>query len=125
MIVIAAFGRVLRASSSRQVFPLWGPFPPIKYFSLHMKVIAPPIVTRNGTQNELIPIFMRICNSKTFNPLPSTEFLGECHQPNEQTLMENPGGSRKEPCLGFRRKNTQFFFCFSMFLRQLNGIQWH
>ena len=54
-------------------------------------------------------IFVRICNSKTFNPLPSTEFLGECHQPTEQTLMENPGGSRKEPWLGFRRQNPIFF----------------
>ena len=41
---------------------------------------------------------------------PSTEFLGECHQPTEQTPMENPGGSRKEIWLGFR---------------QLNGLQWH
>ena len=79
-----------------------------------MKVIVPPIVTRNGTQNELIRIFIRICNSKTFNPLPLTKSLGECHQPTEETLTENPGGSRKEPCLGFRRQNTQFFvlFCF-------------
>ena len=69
-------------------------------------------------------IFMRICNSKTFNPLPSTEFLGECHQPTAQTLMENPGRSRKEPWLGFRRQNT-FFFNFLMSLRQLNGLQWH
>ena len=44
---------------------------------------------------------MRTCNSKTFNPLPSIEFLGQCHQPTEQTLMENPGGSRKERWLGW------------------------
>ena len=48
---------------------------------------------------------MRICNSKTFS---STEFLGECHQLTDQTLMESPGGSRKEPWLDFRRQNPKF-----------------
>ena len=57
---------------------------------------------------------MRICNSKTFSP---TEFLGECQQPTDQTLMENPGGSRKEPWWGFRRQNPNFFGW------QLNGLQ--
>ena len=52
VIVIAAgvLGRVL----FQQVFPLWRPFPPIKFFSLPMKVLVSPIVTWNGTQNELI-----------------------------------------------------------------------
>ena len=67
---------------------------------------------------------MRIFNSKTFNPLSSTGFLGKCHQAIEQTLMENPGGSRKDPWLGFRRQNP-IFICFLMPLRQLNGLQWH
>ena len=62
---------------------------------------------------------MRICISKTFNPLPSTEFLGECHQPTEQTLMENPGGSRKEPWLGLRRQNL-FLSLFNVF----KAIKW-
>ena len=52
-------------------------------------------------------IFMRICNSKTFSP---TELLGECHQPTDQTLMENPGGSRKEPWWGFRRQSPNLFW---------------
>ena len=65
---------------------------------------------------------MRICNLKTFNPLPSTKFLGECHQPTEQTLMENPGGSRKEPWLGFRRQNRFFFFFAFQFF--LIAIKW-
>ena len=52
---------------------------------------------------------MRIYNSKTFNPLPSIEFLGECHQLIEETLMENFGRSRKEAWLGFRRQNPIFF----------------
>ena len=51
---------------------------------------------------------MRIYNSKTFNPLPSIEFLGKCQQPTEQTLMENAGWSRKGPWLGFRRQNPIF-----------------
>ena len=67
---------------------------------------------------------MRIYNSKSFSLLPSTEFLGECHQPTDQSLMENPGGSRKEPLLGFMRQNP-FFFRFLLSLRQLNGLQWH
>ena len=57
--------------------------------------------------------------------IPSLQFLGECHQPTEQTLMENPGGSRKGTWLGLMRQNRIFFFCFLMSLRQLNGLQWH
>ena len=57
---------------------------------------------------------MRICNSKTFNPLPSIEFLWECHQLTEQTLMENLGGSRKE--LGWvSGGKTYFFLLFNVF----------
>ena len=65
-----------------------------------------------NSQGNFLPvagIFMRICNSKTFNPLPSAEYLGECHQPTEETLMEKPGRSRKEPWLGFRRQNPICF----------------
>ena len=65
-------------------------------------------------------IFMRICNSKTFNPFPSTEFLEECHQPTEQTLMENPGGSRKGTGLGLMRQNRIFFLLFNVF----KAIKW-
>ena len=120
VIVIATGGirEGAEASSSGQVFPLWGPLPPIKIFPLPLKVLVLPIVAQTGTQNELILkgtfsacgvyIFLRICNSKTFNSLPSTEFLGECHQPTEQNLMENPGRSKKEPWLGFRKQNTLF-----------------
>ena len=67
-------------------------------------------------------IFKRICNLKTFNPLPSTEFPGECHQLTEQTLIENPGGSGKEPWFGFTRQNT-FFFFFLLF-KVLKAIKW-
>ena len=61
-------------------------------------------------------IFMRICNSKTFSPLPSTEFLGECRQPTDEALMENPGMSRKESW----RQNPNFFWLFNVF----KAIQW-
>ena len=63
---------------------------------------------------------MAIYNSKTFSPLSSTEFLRECHQPTDQSLMENPGGSRKEPLLGFMRQNSIFFWIFIVF----KAIQW-
>ena len=62
---------------------------------------------------------MRIRNLKTFNPLPSIEFLGQCHQPTEQTLMESPGGSRKERWLGFTRQNP-IFLLFNVF----KAIKW-
>ena len=67
---------------------------------------------------------MAIYNSKTFSPLSSTEFLRECHQPTDQSLMENLGGSRKEPLLGFMRQDSNFFG-FLLSLRQFNGLQWH
>ena len=35
-------------------FPIMGPFSPIKFFPLPMKVLVLPIVTWNRTQNELI-----------------------------------------------------------------------
>ena len=62
---------------------------------------------------------MRICNSKTFNSLLSTEFLRECHQPTEQTLMENPGGSRKEPWVS-GGKTLFLFLLFNVF----KAIEW-
>ena len=66
-------------------------------------------------------IFIRICNSKAFNPLTLTEFQGECHQHTEQTLMEDPGGSRKELWLVLRRQNPFFFFLlFNIF----KAIKW-
>ena len=47
VIVIAAkgLGEGAEDSSRRQVFPLWGPFPPIKFFPLPMKVLVPHIAT--------------------------------------------------------------------------------
>ena len=66
---------------------------------------------------------MRICNSKTFNPLPSTGFLGECHQPTEQNLIENLTGPGES--LGWVSGRKTHFFCFLMSFRQLNGLQWH
>ena len=57
---------------------------------------------------------MKIYNSKTFNRLPSIESLGQCHQRTEQTLMENPGGSRKERWLDFTRQNP-IFLLFNVF----------
>ena len=35
-------------------FPIMEPFLPFIFFPLSMKVLVPPIVTWNGTQNELI-----------------------------------------------------------------------
>ena len=128
VIVIAAgvLGRVLLQQAG---FPIMRALPSHQIFSPPHESLSSPIVTWNGTQNDLIlkgtfflpvaRIFMRICNSKIFNPLPSTEFLGECHQPTEKTLMENPGGSRKEPCLSFRRQNTVFLL-FNVF----KAIKW-
>ena len=63
---------------------------------------------------------MRICSSKIFSSLPSTEYLGDCHQPTDQTLMENPGESRKKPWWGFRRQNPKFFELFNVF----KAIKW-
>ena len=58
--------------------------------------------------------FMRICNSKTFNPLPPTEFLGECHQPTKQTLMKILEGAGKS--LGWvSGGKTHFFWLFNVF----------
>ena len=71
-------------------------------------------------------IFIRICNSKTFTPLHSTEFLGECLQPTEQTLMKTLAGPGKS--LGWvsgGETNFFFFFCFLMSLKQLNGLQYY
>ena len=47
VIVIEAgvWERELRASSSKQVFPLWGLFPPTKFFPFPTKDLVPPIVT--------------------------------------------------------------------------------
>ena len=63
---------------------------------------------------------MKICHSKTFSPLPFTEFLGECDQPTDQTLMENLGGSRKEPWWGFREQNPKIFGLFNV----VKAIKW-
>ena len=38
-------GGVLRVSLSRQVFPLWGHFPPTNIFPLPIKVLVFPFVT--------------------------------------------------------------------------------
>ena len=40
VIAVGGLGRVLQVSSSRKVFPLWGPFPPTKFFALTMKVLV-------------------------------------------------------------------------------------
>ena len=45
---------------------------------------------------------------KLLIPSLQQNFYGECHHPTEQALMENPGGSRKELWLGFRRQNPIF-----------------
>ena len=69
---------------------------------------------------------MRICDSKAFNPLSLTEFLGECHQSTEQTLMKNPDESRKEPWLGSGDK-THFFYYYNFFFFAfyvLKAIKW-
>ena len=38
----------------------------------------------------------------------------------DQTLMENFGGSREEPCLGFMRQRTNFLFAYNVF----KAIKW-
>ena len=111
-------------SSNRQIFPLWGLFLPFKFFPLPMSLSSPYCYLKWDTKwinsQETLKkfsarIFMRICNSKTFNPLPSTEFLAECHQPTEQTLMENSGGSRIEHLVGFQEAKPNSFLFFSVF----------
>ena len=118
VIVIAAVGMGrLWASSSRHVFPLWGPFLPTTFFSLPMKVLIPLLLLEVGhwsqkmslkfeQQNELIfkgtlKFFLSVVHSWLPKPtagrkpsvLPSTEFLGGCPPSTDQTLMENRGGS--------------------------------
>ena len=101
--------------------PIMGVLPSYQIFSPTLKSLSSPYCylkwhidvnkkeLKFESQNELIlkgtlrnflpvkPFFYEICNLKTFSPLPSTEFLVECHEPTDQTLMENPVGSRKEP----------------------------
>ena len=64
-----------------------------------------------GSLKNFLPvarIFMRICNSKSFSP---TEFLGECHQSTDQTLMETLAGPGKS-LRGVSEGKTQNVFGF-------------
>ena len=56
VIVIAAggLGEGVESLLQETGFPIMGLFPPIQFFPLPMKALALPIVTWNGTQNELI-----------------------------------------------------------------------
>ena len=114
VIVIAAgvLGRVL----FQQVFPLWRPFPPHESLSFPYCYLKWDTKWINS-QGDVMKIF---CLWRVFLweyaiqklLIPSLQFLGECHQPTEQTLRENPGGSRKGTWLGLMRQNRIFFFAF-------------
>ena len=105
LIVVGGSGRgkALYASPSRQIFPLWEPFPPTNFFPLPMKVLILPIVTWNGTlkSNKSIKIwtikwvnsqwnfkslfvcgtyFTRICNSRLQKPAAGRKRLVFLHQ---------------------------------------------
>ena len=108
-------------------------FLPIKFFPLPMKVLVRPIVTWNGTQNELIlkgtlrklfacgAYFYENLQFRNFWSPPFSRISRECHQTSEQALMENPGRSRKEIWLNFRRQNSFFFF---FLLNVFKAITW-
>ena len=131
-VIVIATGGIREGAESllqRAGFPIMGALASHQIFSPPLESFSSPYCCPKwdtkwiNSQGDIFYLwrvfFLRICNSKTFNPLPSTEFLGECHQPTEQTLMENPGGSRKEPWLGFRRQNP-FFLLFNV----LKVIKW-
>ena len=128
----------MRASSRQAGFPIMGPFPPIKIFPLPMKVLVPPIITWNGTQNELVlkltlrkvsacgVYFYKNLQFKNFYSPPFNRISRGMSTSYWTNPNENPGRSRKEPWLGFRRRNPFFFFfCFLMSLKQLNGLQYY
>ena len=136
-VIVIATGGIREGAESllqRAGFPIMGALPSHQIFSPPLESLSSPYCCPKwdtkwiNSQGDVFCLwrvfFLRICNSKTFNPLPSTEFLGECHQPTEQNLMENPGRSKKEPWLGFRKQNT-LLFGFLMYLRQVNGLRWH
>ena len=68
-------------------------------------------------------MFMRICNLKTFSPLPSTEFLAECHQPTDQTLMENLADPGKKSLGGVSGGKPQNLFGYNGIKKFIYGLK--
>ena len=67
-------GGVLRVSLSRQVFPLWGHFPPTNIFPLPIKVLVFPFVTWNETSK--LKKVIKIWTAKWVNS--QENFLSAC-----------------------------------------------